>query len=101
VLVIVASCFEVGFAYGLKYSESFTRLVPSVVALACGGLSFVLLTIALRSLTVGTAYAVWTGLGAGGTAAVGIIALGDSASPGRLVALTLVVVGAVGLKLAE
>ena len=101
VLVWIAGCFEVSFALGLKYSEGFTKLVPSVIGLGSGLVSFLLLTVAMKSLSVGSAYAVWTGIGAAGTVLVGIIVLGDSASPGRLVAVGFVLVGVVGLRLAE
>ncbi len=101
ILVLVAGGLEVVFALSLKESHGFTRLWPSVSAMATGGASFLLLTLALKSLPVGTAYAVWTGLGAAGTVAVGIIALGEPTSAGRLASVALVLVGIVGLKLSE
>ncbi len=98
-LVSIAGLIEIGFALSLKESHGFTRLGPSVLALASGAASFVLLTFAMRSLPAGTAYAVWTGIGAAGTVLVGILVLGDAATPGRLVAITLVITGIVGLRL--
>jgi len=98
-ILFVAGLFEVCWAIGLKYTESFTRLVPSVLTLICMALSVVLLGIALRSLPVGTAYAVWTGIGAVGTALLGIWLFGEPATAGRLVSIMLIVCGIVGLKL--
>src|SRR5689334_651134 len=90
ILVLIAGCLEVGFALSLKGADGFTRFWPSVGAMAFGGTSFLMLTLALKSLPVGTAYAVWTGLGAAGTVAVGIIALDEPSSAGRLVSVLLV-----------
>ncbi len=101
VLVVTAGCIEVLFALLLKESHGFSRVWPSVGALAAGALSFGLLTIALKSLPVGTAYAVCTGLGAAGTVAAGIVVLGEPSSVGRLTSITLVLVGVIGLKLYE
>ncbi len=98
-LLVVAGAFEVAFAVSLKSSEGFTRLIPSVLAMGAGGISFLLLNLALRTMAVGTAYAVWTGLGAVGTVAVGIIALGEPATVGRLASMGLVIFGIIGLKL--
>lgn len=99
-ILIVAGLFEVGWAVGLKYSEGFTRLWPSVGTAAAMIVSLGLLGWALRSLPVGTAYAVWVGIGTVGTALVGMWLLGEPATPGRLVSLGLVVAGVAGLKLA-
>lgn len=99
-LLLVAGLLEVGWAIGLKYTEGFTRLWPSALTLAAMTGSVVLLGIAMKSLPVGTAYAVWVGVGAVGTAILGIVLFGESANAGRLVSLGLVVVGIVGLKLA-
>jgi quaternary ammonium compound-resistance protein SugE len=101
VLVLLAGCLEVAFALSLKESHGFTKVVPTILAMVSGGASFLLLTLALKSLPVGTAYAVWTGLGAAGTVAVGIIALDEPSSGGRLVSVALVLAGIVGLKLYE
>lgn len=99
-LLLVAGLLEVGWAIGLKYTEGFTRLWPSALTLAAMTGSVVLLGIAMKSLPVGTAYAVWVGVGAVGTAILGIVLFGESANAGRLVSLGLIVVGIVGLKLA-
>jgi quaternary ammonium compound-resistance protein SugE len=99
-LLIVGGLFETAFAVSLKYSEGFTRLWPTVSFLVCAVVSFVLLTVALRDLPVGTAYAVWTGIGAVGTAVVGMVWLGDSAAFVRIASIMLIVGGIVGLNLA-
>lgn len=98
-LIVVAGVFETGFAVLLKHSHGMTRLWPTVGFAACALVSFGLLTVALRSLEVGPAYAVWTGLGAAGTAVVGMIAFDEAASPLKLLSIGLVVAGAVGLNL--
>ena len=98
-ILFVAGLFEIGWAIGLKYTESFTRLVPSVLTVICMVLSVILLGWALRTLPVGTAYAVWTGIGAVGTALLGIWLFGEPATAGRLVSILLIVSGIVGLKL--
>ena len=97
--LIVAGLFEVGWAIGLKYTEGFTRLLPSVLTLAAMAVSLSLLGLALKQLPIGTAYAVWTGIGAVGTAALGIALFGESAAAARLVCIGLIVAGIVGLKL--
>jgi quaternary ammonium compound-resistance protein SugE len=91
--------FETGFAILLKQSHGLTRLWPTVGFAICALISFGLLTIALRHLDVGPAYATWTGLGATGTAVIGMIALGESVSVLKLVSITLVIVGVIGLNL--
>ena len=100
VLLLVAGLLEVGWAIGLKYTEGFTRLWPSVFTLAAMTASVVLLGIAMTSLPVGTSYAGWVGVGAVGTGILGIILFGESASAGRLASLGLIVAGIIGLKLA-
>ena len=100
-LLVVAGLFETGFAVTLKLSEGFRRPVPTVAFLVCGGLSFWMLSQALRTLPVGTAYAVWTGIGAVGTAVVGMAAFGDPVTVLRLVSIALVVAGVVGLNLSS
>lgn len=100
VLLLVAGLFEVGWAIGLKYTEGFTKLWPSVLTLTAMTASVVLLGMAMKSLPVGTSYAIWVGVGAVGTAILGIILFGESANAGRLVSLGLIVAGIVGLKLA-
>lgn len=99
-ILVTAGLFEIVWAIGIKYTEGFTRLWPSVGTLAAMLVSIVLLGIAMKSLPVGTAYAVWVGVGAVGTAIFGIILFGESASAMRLMSLGLIVVGIVGLKLA-
>jgi quaternary ammonium compound-resistance protein SugE len=99
-ILITAGLFEIVWAIGIKYTEGFTRLWPSVATLAAMLVSVVLLGIAMKSLPVGTAYAVWVGVGAVGTAIFGIILFGESANAMRLLSLGLIVVGIVGLKLA-
>jgi quaternary ammonium compound-resistance protein SugE len=99
-LLLVAGLLEVGWAIGLKYTEGFSNLWPSVLTLAAMAASVVLLGIAMKSLPVGTSYAVWVGVGAVGTALLGIVLFGESANAGRLVSLGLIVAGIVGLKLA-
>lgn len=98
-LIVIASVFETGFAVMLKHSHGMTRLWPTIAFSVCALASFGLLNIALRDLEVGPAYAVWTGLGAAGTAVVGMVALGESVSPLKLVSIALVVAGAIGLNL--
>ena len=100
VILVVAGLFEVAWAIGLKYTEGYTRLWPTVGTVAAMIISIVLLGLAMKSLPVGTSYAVWVGVGAIGTAALGIVLFGESASPGRLISLGLIVAGIVGLKLA-
>ena len=97
---MAAGLLEVGWAIGLKYTEGFARLTPSLLTLGAMAASFALLAQALRSLPVGTAYAVWTGIGAVGTAIVGMLLLGESREVGRLVSIGLIVAGIVGLKMA-
>ncbi|WP_421955571.1 quaternary ammonium compound efflux SMR transporter SugE [Polaromonas sp.] len=99
-ILFVAGLFEIGWAIGLKYTEGFTRLWPSIGTVASMVVSVVLLGIAMKTLPVGTAYAVWVGIGAIGTAILGMVLLGDAASTGRLVSLGLIVAGVIGLKLA-
>lgn len=99
VLLFVAGLFEVGWAIGLKYTEGFTRLVPSVLTIASMAVSMLLLGLALRTLPVGTAYAVWTGIGTVGTALLGIYLFGEPATALRLACIGLIVAGIFGLKL--
>jgi quaternary ammonium compound-resistance protein SugE len=97
-LLLVAGLFEIGWAIGLKYTDGFTRLVPSALTLIAMTVSVVLLALALRSIPVGTGYAVWTGIGAVGTALLGIVLFGESVSVARLGCIALIVAGIVGLK---
>jgi quaternary ammonium compound-resistance protein SugE len=101
VILVLAGLFEVAWAIGLKYTEGFTRLWPSIGTGAAMVVSLGLLGVAMKSLPVGTSYAVWVGVGAVGTAILGIVLLGEPANTGRLVSLGLIVAGIVGLKLAS
>ncbi len=100
-ILILAGLCEIGWVVGLKYTEGFTRLVPVALTVLAMGASFAGLTLALRWLPVGTAYAVWTGIGAAGTAALGIYLFGEPATAPRLFSIALVVAGIAGLKLAS
>jgi quaternary ammonium compound-resistance protein SugE len=96
--LFAAGIFEIGWAIGLKYTVGFTKLVPTVWTLLSMALSLGLLGLSLKALPLGTAYAIWTGIGTIGTVALGIAWLGESASPLRLGCIALIVVGIVGLK---
>jgi quaternary ammonium compound-resistance protein SugE len=98
-LLLVAGVFEVAWAIGLKYTEGFTRPWPSVATLAAMIVSVVLLALAMRTLPVGTSYAVWTGIGAVGTVVLGIVLFGEPATLARLACIGLILAGIVGLKL--
>ena len=98
-ILFLAGLFEIGWAIGLKYTEGFSRLVPSVLTVGAMMISIVLLGVALKTLPVGTAYAVWTGIGAVGTAALGIYLFGEPATAARLASIGLIVAGIVGLKI--
>lgn len=100
-ILIVAGLFEIGWAIGLKYTDGFTRLWPTIGTAVAMALSVGLLGIAMKSLPVGTAYAVWVGIGAVGTAILGIFLLNEPANVGRLLSLTLILAGIIGLKLAS
>jgi quaternary ammonium compound-resistance protein SugE len=100
IILCVAGLFETGWAIGLKYTEGFTRLWPTVWTILSMILSVGLLGIAMKSLPVGTAYAVWVGIGAIGTAALGIVLFKEPANAARLMSLLLIFAGIVGLKLA-
>ncbi len=95
----IAGLMEVGWAIGLKYTDGFTRLWPSLATIAAMAGSFFLLAYALRSIPVGTAYAVWTGIGATGVALIGMLVLGENASAPRVFCIALIVAGIIGLKL--
>ena len=100
VLLIIAGLLEVGWAIGLKYTDGFTRLWPTVGTVLAMAASLGLLGIAMRSLPVGTAYSVWVGVGAVGTVILGIVLLEEPVNVGRLVSIVLIVAGIIGLKLA-
>ncbi len=97
--LFIASLFEIGWAIGLKYTDGFSRPLPTVLTVTSMVVSMGLLGVAVRTLPVGTAYAVWTGIGAVGTAILGIILFREPATAARLVCLSLIVAGIVGLKL--
>ena len=100
VYLFVAGLFEIGWAIGLKYTEGFTRILPTIMTVASMIISLALLGLALKVLPVGTAYAVWTGIGATGTALLGIWLFGEPATALRLSCIGLIVAGIVGLKFA-
>jgi quaternary ammonium compound-resistance protein SugE len=98
-LLVIAGLLEVGWAVGLKYTEGFTRPWPTVGTIGAMIVSLMLLGIAMKTLPVGTAYAVWVGVGAVGTALLGMALFGESANPGKVASLALIVAGIVGLRL--
>ncbi|HFM4586893.1 TPA: quaternary ammonium compound efflux SMR transporter SugE [Escherichia coli] len=99
IILVIAGLLEVVWAVGLKYTHGFSRLTPSVITVMAMIVSMALLAWAMKSLPVGTAYAVWTGIGAVGAAITGIVLLGESANPMRLASLALIVLGIIVLKL--
>jgi quaternary ammonium compound-resistance protein SugE len=101
IILVVAGLFEVGWAVGLKYTEGFSRLWPTVWTVLSMIISLWLLGIAMKNLPVGTAYAVWVGVGAVGTVILGIVLLGEPANAGRIISVALIVAGIIGLKLAH
>ncbi len=100
IILVLAGLFEVGWAIGLKYTEGFTRLWPTVWTVLAMAMSLWLLGIAMKTLPVGTAYSVWVGVGAFGTVILGIVLLGEPATAGRLISVALIIAGIIGLKLA-
>ena len=100
-ILTLAGLFEIGWAIGLKYTDGFTKLWPTVGTVVSMAISLGLLGIAMKSLPVGTAYAVWVGVGAVGTAILGIVLLGEPANAGRMISLGLIIAGIIGLKLAS
>lgn len=98
-ILIVAGVFEIAWVVGLKYTEGFTRLWPSLGTVAAMAVSFWLLAAAMKTIPVGTAYAVWTGIGAAGTVMLGIVLFSEPATAGRLASIALIVAGIAGLKL--
>jgi quaternary ammonium compound-resistance protein SugE len=101
IMLLVAGIFEVVWAYSMKQSEGFTRLLPSIVTLVMMTASFALLSFAMRSIPLGTAYTVWTGIGAVGAFIVGIVLLGEQLNPTRILAAVLIVCGLVLMKLSS
>jgi quaternary ammonium compound-resistance protein SugE len=99
ICLFIAALFEIAWAVGMKHSHGFTRLWPTVYTFAASLVSFVLLAQATKTLPVGTSYAVWTGIGAAGTATLGILWFGESASLARVICIAVIVAGVVGLKL--
>lgn len=99
ILLLLAGLFEIGWAIGLKYTEGFTRLWPTLGTISAMVISIVLLAIAVKTLPIGTAYAIWTGIGAVGAVILGIVLFGDPATPLRLACVAMVLLGIVGLKL--
>ena len=100
IILVLAGIFEVGWAIGLKYTEGFTRLLPTVWTVLAMIISLSLLGIAMKSLPVGTAYSVWVGVGAVGTVILGIVLLDEPANAARLISVALIIAGIIGLKLA-
>ena len=99
ICLVIAGLLEIVWAVGLKYTNGFTRLWPSVVTVACMVVSFQFLALALKTIPIGTAYAMWTGIGATGTALAGMVFFGESREVARIVCLVMIVAGIVGLKL--
>jgi quaternary ammonium compound-resistance protein SugE len=99
VYLCIAGLLEIGFAFSMKASEGFTRLVPALLTLSTGLTSVFLLSLALRTLPMGSGYAVWTGIGAAGTAILGMALLGDAVTPLRVLCILLILAGVIGLKL--
>ena len=98
IYLFVAGLMEVGGAVGLKYTEGFSQLIPSIITVGFMILSLYFLSLALKSITIGTGYAIWTGIGAIGTAIIGMILLGESKELGRVICIMVVISGIVGLK---
>lgn len=100
-ILVVAGLFEIAWAIGLKYTEGFTRLWPTVATISAMVISLALLGIAMRTIPVGTAYAVWTGIGTVGAVILGIVLFGESANVLRLICVALILAGIIGLKLVD
>jgi quaternary ammonium compound-resistance protein SugE len=98
-LLSIAGVLEIAFAFAMKSSEGFTRLTPALLTVVAGLSSVFLLSLSLRTLPVGTGYAVWTGIGAAGTAILGMVILGDSIAPARILCIVFILAGVIGLKL--
>jgi quaternary ammonium compound-resistance protein SugE len=98
-VVLIAGLLEVVWAIGLRYTDGFTRIWPSIATVLVMAMSFFLLSVAMRGLPVGTVYAVWVGIGAVGTALLGILLLGEPLTPTRIVSIILIILGIVGLKM--
>jgi quaternary ammonium compound-resistance protein SugE len=100
-LIVISGLLEIVFAACIQASNGFTRLAPATMAIASGGLSVYLMSLTLTVIPIGTAYAVWGGVGAVGTAAMGVLVLGEAATPARLFCIALIVAGIIGLQLQE
>lgn len=98
IILIIAGLIEIGWAIGLKYTEGFTRPVASVVTISLMIIGMYMLAVATRTLPIGTAYTVWVGIGAVGTAILGMVLFGESRDPIRIVCLVMIVLGVIGLK---
>lgn len=98
-LLLLAGLLEVGWAIGLKYTDGFTKPLPSVLTAAAIVGSMILLSLAARAIPIGTAYAVWTGIGVAGAATLGIVLLGETVTPGRIFFLAMLLVAVIGLKM--
>ncbi len=101
IYLLIAAAFEIGWALGLKYSHGLTRPLPTIITVVALIVSFVFLALAVRTIPIGTGYAIWTGIGAVGTAILGIVLFGEPATWPRLVCITLIVAGLIGLKLSS
>lgn len=99
VYLVIAGLLEIGWAIGLKYTYGFSRLWPSVATVVCMAVSFVFLSLSLKTIPIGTGYAVWTGIGAAGTALFGILVLGESRDIARVLCILLIIAGVLGLKM--
>jgi quaternary ammonium compound-resistance protein SugE len=97
--LLIAGLLEIGWAIGLKYTQGFTKFIPSVATIACAILSMTFLSLALRSLPIGTAYSVWTGIGAVGTVLLGMVLFGEPVEVRRLTCVGLIIAGVLGLRL--
>ena len=98
ILLSIAGVLEIAFAFSMKASNGFTRLTPAILTIVIGVSSVILLSISLKTLPVGTGYAVWTGIGAAGTAILGIVILGEPMTPMRIACIAVILMGVIGLK---
>lgn len=101
IYLLVAGLLEIGWAIGLKYTHGFSRLWPSVATIACMGVSFLFLSLSLKTIPIGTGYAIWTGIGAAGTALLGIVIFDEPRTIARLLCILLIIAGVIGLKLSS
>lgn len=101
IYLLIASCFEIVWAIGLKYSQGFTRLLPSALTVVAMIATYIFLGLAVKTIPIGTGYAIWTGIGAAGTAILGILLFGEPAAPARLLSIGLIVLGIIGLKISS